>query len=99
MDICASQLTTYFLLKRYRRHTDYIVFSMYRKNHNQCSGKKMGTYRTDIGSFIKAYVRHMEKMKNMYGIEYEEPDDDALMYLNCQAAYNNNRLVSLSSEA
>lgn len=76
-------------------HTDYIVFSMYRKNHNQCSGKKMGTYRTDIGSFIKAYVRHMEKMKNMYGIEYEEPDDDALMYLNCQAAYNNNRLFYL----
>lgn len=76
-------------------HTDYIVFSMYRKNHNQCTGWKMGTYRADIGSFVKAYVRHKQKLKNMYGIEYEEPNEDSLMYLNCQAAYNNNRLFYL----
>lgn len=55
----------------------------------------MGTYRTDVGSFIKAYVRHKEKMKNMYGIEYEAPNEDALMYLDCQPAYMNNNLVSL----
>ncbi len=54
----------------------------------------MGTYKTDVDSFIKAYVRHKEQMKETYGVDYEEPGDDVLQYLNCQQVYVNNQMVS-----
>ena len=54
----------------------------------------MGNYKLDVGSFFKAYVKHKQQMKDNYGIEYEEPNEDTLMYLSCQAVYMNNNLVS-----
>jgi hypothetical protein len=53
----------------------------------------MGTYKTEAGSFIKAYVRHKQQMKETYGIDYESPDEDLLQYLTCQQVYVNNQLV------
>ena len=54
----------------------------------------MGTYKTDVGSFVKAYVKQKEQMQELYGVEYEAPNEDTLMYLECQQVYMNNVLVS-----
>ena len=54
----------------------------------------MGNYKLDVGSFFKAWVKHKQQMKDTYGIEYDEPDEDTLMYLTCQQVYLNNNLVS-----
>jgi hypothetical protein len=55
----------------------------------------MGVYKTDVGSFIKAYVRQKEQMKENYGIDYDAPDENILLYTTCQQVYINNQLVSL----
>ena len=72
---------------------DYVVFTMYKNDNHSCSKNKMGTYKTDVGSFLKAYVRQKEQLKENYGIEYQGPDDKVMMYADCQAIYNNNVLV------
>ena len=69
---------------------------MYGENHNQCARHKTGTYKTDVRSFMKAYVRQKEQMAENYGIEYEAPGEDVMMYLNCQQVYLNNIVVSAS---
>ena len=67
---------------------------MYGENHNQCARHSTGTYKTDVRSFVRAYVRQKEQISDMYGIEYEAPDEDVMMYLTCQQVYLNNIVVS-----
>lgn len=75
-------------------NNDFVVFEMYKRNNNQCKRNKMGTYKTDVGSFVKAYMKQKEQIKDTYGVDYNAPDDDVLQYLNCQQVYSNNNWVS-----
>jgi len=67
-----------------------VVFDIYGKGHNQCKKKQVGTYKTSVQYFVKAYVKQKKQEAEQNGGEYEV-DEDAMSYLYCQQyVYNNN---------
>merc|ERR1719491_2906374 len=67
-----------------------VVFEMYGEGHNQCSKKQVGTYKTSVQYFVKAYVKKKTQEAEISGAEYDV-DEEALNYLYCtQFIYNNN---------
>ncbi len=77
-----------------RSDGDYVVYDIFQKNHNQCKRNRMGTYKTDITSFVVSYAKQQRQdNENNNGNGYEV-DDEVLEYLTCQQYYYNNNMVS-----
>lgn len=70
---------------------DYVVYSLYKSGHNQCKKRSLGTYKLDIGSFVRAYTRQMQNEYEAKGQDYEV-DEESMNYLQCQQYYYNNNL-------
>ncbi len=69
-----------------------MVFQMYKKGHNQCKRRSLGTYKMDVDYFVRAYVRQLQREYESKGQEYEV-DGEAMEYLKCQQYYYNNNMV------
>ncbi len=69
------------------------MYSLYKSGHNQCKKRSLGTYKLDIGSFVRAYTRQMQNEYEAKGQDYEV-DEESMNYLQCQQYYYNNNLVS-----
>jgi len=73
---------------------DAVVFTMYKKNHNQCKRRSNGSYKLSIASFVRSYVKQMQVEYERKGADYEV-DEDAMEYLECQQYYYNNNMFYL----
>lgn len=69
---------------------------MYGEGHNQCSKKQVGTYKTSVQYFVKAYVKQKTQEAEISGAEYDV-DEEALNYLYCTQFIYNNNYVSFTS--
>ena len=52
----------------------------------------MGTYKTTIPYFLRAYIKEMKKEYAAKGADYEV-EEEALEFLECQQYYYNNQMV------
>lgn len=69
---------------------DYVVFDIYGSGNNNCKKKSVGTYKSPVQYFVKAYVKQKMQEAEQNGGDYDV-DQDALNYLMCQQfVYNNN---------
>lgn len=74
---------------------DMIVFSIYEKYFYHCKDKPIGTYMTDVPTFISAWVDQQDlNAQDGYGDDYTTPD---LTYVNCYPYETNNGVVSVST--
>jgi hypothetical protein len=69
-------------------HKDMIVFSMYEKYYNHCKDKPIGTYMTDVPTFISAWVNQLDlNSEDVGGDDYVSPDTT---FVNCYPYETNN---------
>lgn len=69
---------------------DFVVFDVYGSGHNDCKKKSVGTYKSPVQYFVKAYVKQKMQEAEQMGGDYDV-DEEALNYLICQQfQYNNN---------
>ena len=73
---------------------DFVVFTMYGAGNNSCKKKSLGTYKTDLGYFIKAYGKDLYQTSAASGGQYKV-DQDAMTYLFCTQYYYNNNMVRI----
>lgn len=71
---------------------DYVVYDIFQKNHNQCKRNRMGTYKTDITSFVVSYAKQQRQDNEANNGNGYEVDDEVLEYLTCQQYYYNNNM-------
>lgn len=69
-----------------------IVYSMYKEGHNNCKGKKIGTYQVPVSAYLKAHAAEQAKEASVTGAKYEGQKMQDFLY--CQAAKINNVYVS-----
>lgn len=62
---------------------DYVVYALYGEGHNECNRKKIGTYKTTVDSFIRAYAVQQAKEAQMRETDYDA--SEVLQYLSCTA--------------
>lgn len=73
-------------------HKDMIVFSVYEKYYNHCKDKPIGTYMTDVPTFVSAWVEQQEQnAEDKYDDDFVAPD---LTYVSCYPYETNNGVVS-----
>mmetsp|Transcript_31571 Transcript_31571/g.36308 ORF Transcript_31571/g.36308 Transcript_31571/m.36308 type:complete len:300 (-) Transcript_31571:138-1037(-) len=70
-----------------------VVYNMYKDNNQKCQKHKMGTYKTDVKNFIKAYAVQQARDSEITGYKFEP--GDAMNYLYCTAEYINDYLFYL----
>ena len=71
---------------------DMIVFSVYEKYYNHCKDKPIGTYMTDVPTFVSAWVAQQEQnAEDKYDDDFVAPDTT---YVNCYPYETNNGVVS-----
>ena len=71
---------------------DMIVFSMYEKYYKHCKDSPIGTYMTDVPTFISAWVNQLDTNSEDYGgDDYVTPDTT---YVSCYPYETNNGVVS-----
>lgn len=69
-------------------HQDMIVFSMYEKYYNHCKDSPIGTYITDVPTFISAWVNQLDlNSEDVNGDDYVSPD---VTYVGCTQLETNN---------
>lgn len=72
---------------------DMIVFSIHEKYYKHCKDKPIGTFMTDVPTFVSAWVDQLDlNAQDMYDDDYQTPD---LTYVNCYPYETNNGVVSV----
>ena len=68
------------------------MYALYGEGHNECNRKKIGTYKTTVDSFIRAYAVQQAKEAQMRETDYDA--SEVLQYLSCTAVEVNDSYVS-----
>lgn len=72
-----------------------IVYSLFKEGHNNCKGKKIGTYQVPVSAYLKAHGAEQAKEAEVTGAKYEGQQMQAFLY--CQAAKINDVYVSIDT--
>jgi len=64
-----------------QNNKDVITFKLYEQGYKQCLNEPMGTYYSNVQTYMSAYLTQEQDNAENQGVDYEEPS--AAQYLNC----------------